>query len=218
MNYLFISIILFVQLIAGIDTINSKDKGWKLRKEEDGIKVFSRDREGSNLKEIKVTCSLNTTVSGLVHVLSTKEEFPKWIYACSESVVLQEVSPMETYHYQVTDAPWPVEDRDLIVHTKIAQNSTSGVVDIYGKGIVDYKPVNRNKVRVPNYEAHWIITPKNKNTMDIVYLIAVDPGGSLPAWVVNLGLSDGPLKTMKSLVSLLPKYQNVKVPYIKEFE
>mgnify|MGYP000244705578 CR=1 FL=1 len=218
MNYLFLSIFLLVQIIVGVDSLNSKEKGWKLRKEEDGIKVFSRDREGSNFKEIKITCTLKTTASGLVHALSIKEDFTKWIYACSESRLLKEISATETIHYQVTDAPWPVDDRDLIVHTKVVQNSDNGVIDIIGKGIYNYTPVNRNKVRVPKYEAHWIITPKNKNTMDIVYLIAVDPGGSLPAWVVNLGLSDGPLKTMKNLKSRLPQYQDVKIPYIKDIE
>jgi hypothetical protein len=218
MNYLFLSIFLLMQLLPSSTLLKDNAKGWKLSKNEEGISVYTKDRKGSNFKEIKVSCTLHSSAASLVHLLSIKEEYPAWIYACSEARMLNQVSPFETYHYQVTDAPWPVEDRDLIVRTTVSQDPVTKVIDIYGVGIADYIPENKNKIRVSQYTAHWIITPKGNNTLDIVYLIALDPAGNLPPWIVNLGVSEGPLRTMKNLKARLPMYKDAKVSFIEEVE
>lgn len=202
-------------LFFGIFIQSATDEDWKLKKEEDGINVYTRDRAGSNLKDIKVTCSYESSLSAFVYVLSQKEDYPEWIYSCSESKVLKVVSPLESYHYQVTDAPWPVDDRDLIIHQKIKQNS-NGTVEIFASGSPDYIPEKRKRVRVPDYKAHWKIVPEGKNLLSVEYYISLDPGGSIPDWIINMGVTEGPFKTMKNLKERLPLYQEKTVSFIQE--
>lgn len=202
-------------IISASFLITVSNLDWKLKKEKDGIKVYTRDRSGSNLKDIKVTCTYSSSLSAFIYVLSKKDEYPEWIYSCSESEVLKVISPLESYHYQVTDAPWPVDDRDLIIHQKITQHS-NGTVEIIASGKPDFIPEKRKRVRVPDYNAHWKISPEGKNLLSVEYTISLDPGGSIPDWIINLGVTEGPFNTMQNLKERLPQYQDKKVSYINE--
>ena len=42
-------------------------------------------------------------------------------------------------------------------------------------------------------------------TISIVYIFEVEPGGSLPAWVVNMFADKGPYETFKKLSDMLKR-------------
>src|SRR5580765_5071510 len=92
---------------------------WVLKKNENGIAVYTRYAEGSHLKEVRVVNVVESSLSGLVALLLDIKNYPNWIYACSEASVLKEINNHEQYQYQVTDVPWPVSDRDVASHIKI---------------------------------------------------------------------------------------------------
>lgn len=192
------------------------DSPWVLKKDKDGIKVFIRNKPGSSLKDIRVISTLESTMGGVVHMLTSKEDYKTWIYACSESYLVKEVGFLETYHYQVTAAPWPVEDRDLVLHTIVRQDEKTGIVDMVVKNATGVLPEYKGKVRVPYYDARWIIRPVENNMIEVDYTISLDPGGNIPVWVINMAISDGPLKTMQNFRTRLELYKDVRLPMILE--
>lgn len=194
------------------------EKAWSLKKEKDGIRVFVRNRKGSSLKDIRVTCTLKSTLGGIVHILTSKDEYQEWIYACSESYLIKDESDFESYHYQVTDAPWPVEDRDLVLHSVMKQDKESRHVEIIVKNVSDVLPDYSGKVRVPYYDAHWKIIPIGDDMVEVDYTISLDPGGNIPLWVINLAVSEGPLKTMQNFRNRLEMYKDRKLPLIQEVD
>jgi hypothetical protein len=58
-------------------------------------------------------------------------------------------------------------------------------------------------VRVPVSEAHWYIQVLGQKNIKIKHSILIDPGGSIPAWLMNLSLAEGPYQTFKSLREFL---------------
>ena len=42
----------------------------------------------------------------------------------------------------------------------------------------------------------------------------MNPGGSLPAWISNSGVTDGPVKTLTALIEILPDYSGVDVSFL----
>ncbi len=193
-----------------------QDSSWKLIKNEEGIKIYSRPAsDESALKELKVTTELNASLSAIVSVLAAKELFPKWVYGCSVSEIVKKTSDLEIYHYQVTDMPWPIEKRDVIIHTLISQDTATRVVKIACKGIPDYIPQNKDRIRIISFKAHWTLTPNAKGKVDLVYLMTVDPAGSLPVWIINMVAAEGPMKTIKNLRDFLPAYKEASLDYIK---
>jgi hypothetical protein len=52
--------------------------------------------------------------------------------------------------------------------------------------------------------------------VEVTYEVHADPGGNLPAWVINMFLVDTPFNDLKNLQkqALLPKYANRKFDFL----
>lgn len=191
-------------------------QNWILHKQVEGIEVYTRKQENSSLKQIKIVTTTKNSLSSIVAILRDKSAFPNWVYACKNSNYLQIISDTESVHYQYTSMPWPLSDRDAIIHTTIHQDSSSKVVTIKAKSLGNYIKAKDGVVRVHHLQALWTFTPDFVcKTVRIEYVLNINPGGELPAWVVNLGITDGPLKTIKKMKELLPKYEQIQLSYIK---
>ena len=72
--------------------------------------------------------------------------------------------------------------------------------------------------RVPLLKSTWTLIPLKEGKVDITYHLRVDPGGIIPAWLVNLTLTIGPYNTMLRLKKEVAedKYKNARFPYIYE--
>ena len=70
-------------------------------------------------------------------------------------------------------------------------------------GKPDFIAPREDFVRVPVSEAHWYIKVVDKNTIHIKHSILIDPGGAIPAWLMNLSLAEGPYETFKNLRNYL---------------
>ena len=68
--------------------------------------------------------------------------------------------------------------------------------------------------------AQWIIIPEKNGVLNAEYRLLVEPGGNIPAWLVNLAVVDGPFDTNLKMKEWLfkEKYQKAKVSFIKELE
>ncbi len=119
------------------------------------------------------------------------------------------------YHRQVTDMPWPIQTRDVIIHTVISQEAETKVVKVNCKGVPDYKPKDKDCISIMSFKANWKLTPKPNGRVDLEYIMSVDPAGSLPAWIVNLVAAEGPMKTIKNLRKFLLQYKEANLDYIK---
>jgi hypothetical protein len=73
-------------------------------------------------------------------------------------------------------------------------------------------------VRVPQLKAFWKFTPKPDGTVDAEYQINVNPGGNVPAWIVNMFAIDGPYQSITSMKKLLlqSKYRTAKFDFIED--
>ncbi|HMG68961.1 MAG TPA: hypothetical protein VK588_14790, partial [Chitinophagaceae bacterium] len=72
-------------------------------------------------------------------------------------------------------------------------------------GIPKYLPEKDGKVRVPRSSITWYVTMPTSTSVTIVYTFEADPGGSMPAWLVNMFADKGPYESFKKLSELLKK-------------
>ena len=79
-------------------------------------------------------------------------------------------------------------------------------------------PANVNHPNIKFVSAAEMVAPLNKNQQQIIYTVRFDPGGSLPAWLVNMFVTKGPLQTFQKLKEHVnsPQYRNASVDFIKE--
>lgn len=189
---------------------------WSLKNNKDGVKVYFK--RSSDIHEIKLVTSLQTTLSGLVALLSEVEHYPAWGYKVIESKLLKKVSDTEMYYYSKLDFPWPFNDRDLIMHTHLEQDPTTKRIVARSVAVPDYLPENKDVVRIKNAHTEWTILPGSGGWPYVEYYIYSDPGGNLPDWLVNMAIDVGPRETIKEIRGFLKqeKYQKAKLAHIKE--
>jgi hypothetical protein len=197
---LFTSII----LITGLSSAFCQGK-WELKRNENGIQVFTRTPLTGNIKELRFICELTTTKAQLIKTLQDIKHYNDWVYSTRKTTLLKIVNPRQLIYYSVSHLPWPIKDRDLIVQLTLIPDSITNRFEIQAKSLPDYLPKNPDFIRVPYSLALWKVIVVDDHTLKVDYTFSVNPGGSIPAWLVNTTLAIGPYNSFVSLRNELKK-------------
>jgi len=192
----------------------SAQRDWKLNTEKDGIKVYMAAVPDSKIKAVKVLAGFKATPAALVAVLMDVQHGTEWVYHTKSCRLVKQVSPSELYYYSEVSLPWPAQNRDFVAHLSVSENAKTHVVTIDGPAVPGFVAERDGIVRIGHSEGQWIITPHGNDQIDVQYTLQVDPGGSLPAWLVNTFAAEGPIQIFKKLKLQLqkPAYQNARLP------
>ena len=208
-------LITFLLCLIGTTVVAQSD--WHLKKDEEGIKVYTAETPNSNFKSIKVDCIINATVPQIIACLSDMSIQTEWVYNSKSAKLIKQIKENEFAFYSEVSVPWPGTNRDYIAHIVINQVSPT-VTTIDSHSDPTLVPEKDGLVRIKKSTAHWELTTINKGSVRIVYTLAFDPAGAAPAWLINLFVTKGPLETFKKLKEEVkkPAYQNAHFDYIKE--
>jgi hypothetical protein len=190
---------------------------WKLKTEKEGIKVYAGVVPDSKIKAVKAVGGYNATASELVALLMDIKTSPNWVYHVKSCKMISQVSPSELYYYLEISVPWPASNRDLAIHLKVSQNPDTKVITIDAPAVPGLVPVKKGIVRVNESIGKWTITPLGTDQISVEYVVHVNPGGSVPSWVVNLFATEGPFEIFKHIRLELQKdaYKNTVLSYLK---
>ena len=202
MKFIVIKIICLV-LCAGFVSSVAGQYNWKLSKDKDGIRIYQSAVNHSNYKSIKVECTLEGNYDKLMAVLNNVSGHKDWVYHSKTSYIIKQVNPYELYYYTEASLPWPMSNRDAVVHLKMDRDSLNRFLKITSIGVPDYIAEKSGKVRVPRSTVSWNVTMPTTKTISIIYIFEAEPGGSLPAWVANMFADKGPFETFKKLREIL---------------
>jgi hypothetical protein len=174
---------------------------WELKKDDGGIQVYTRRAAKGNIKELRVVCELDATKAQLIGTLENIGDYNSWVYSNKKSTILKMITPQNIIYYTQSHLPWPIKDRDLVVELNII--STQDVLNVQAKSLPDYLPKNGDYIRVPYSLAQWRVTQAPDNKLKVDYTFSVDPGGSIPSWIVNATLTIGPYNSFVKLKEIL---------------
>lgn len=175
---------------------------WNLVKENGGIKVYTADSESSPVNAVKVEATVKGTCQKLVSVLLAIEKQPQWVYATSQAYLIRKISENELLYYVETALPWPAKNRDAVIRMNIVEN-TVAKARITTVGEPDAIAGKSGKMRVSQFSGIWEAVAVDNKHIHIVYELNLNPGGSLPAGIVNIFVSKGPYETFANLSQLL---------------
>jgi hypothetical protein len=190
---------------------------WQLKKDQDGIKVYSRAADNSRFDELKVETTLTATLSSLAALILDIDNYHNWSFNTEKAYVLKRVGPGDLYFYTLIHSPWPASDRDLPVHLQISQDPGTKSMSVRNTCIPDLIPPKKNVVRIPLSIEQWTVTPLPDGRIRIEYRLRLDPGAGAPAWLINLFSVKGPFETFSHLRQQIqqPPYRDALVPFIK---
>jgi hypothetical protein len=168
------------------------------------MKVYTRLPEESKFKEVKMDFEVNASVDKIIEYISVASRFPEWVYSCKEAYSL-EMEGKDIY-YILFDMPWPIEDRDIVQQSITLKDSVSGIAEIYTQALDSDLPRKKRVVRVLENKIYWRLYPLRKNKTRILYYAIGNPGGKVPAWLMNMAVTVGPKHTIRQLIAQLDKY------------
>ena len=208
---LFLAVILSMQLLG-------QDGGWSLVNDENSVQAYVKESPDNPFKIVRVHTQCKTTFSALISLIKDADNHHNWIYANSLSQIKDKRGAFHWVYYGVSNAPWPVSDRDLVSKIELAQDTVSGVITIVSRGVPNYLPKKEGLVRVPKLYSKWTFTPMNNGDIDIEFFLIIDLGGNIPAWLVRDAISNGPFNTLVSLREEIQKpiYKEAHLKYITE--
>jgi hypothetical protein len=206
--------LLFIVLIAVLKIAPAfGQSGWQLKSEKEGVKIYTCEVTGSKVKALKVEAAFNATPAQLVALIMDVNKSPDWVYHVKSAALLKRVSPSELYYYSVVSLPWPLADRDFVAHLTVSQNPVTKVITIDGPAVAGLVPVKPGIIRVGDSRGKWVITLLGNNRINVEYSIHLDPGGGLPAWLVNMFATEGPMNIFRNIKTQLqkPAYKNTEL-------
>lgn len=212
-NFKIGQLLFFFVLLLSMD-VQAQKKNWELKSDKEGVKLYLN--ETPSLYEVKLVTSIKTKMSGLLHLFNEVERYPQWGYKVMESRLIERISDTEMIYYSRFDFPWPMSDRDVIMHSTLTQDPVTKVVTTVSTAEPWHVPRKKDVVRITEASTSWKLYPNDSGWLYVEYYIYSDPGGNLPDWLVNLAVDVGPLETVKAIRKILnePEYQRVKLAHI----
>ncbi|MCD6596449.1 MAG: START domain-containing protein, partial [Bacteroidales bacterium] len=171
---------------------------WKLRKEKDGIKVYTRNNSNSAIKEFKAITSINADIGQLVRIINDVENYPGWLANCESSRIYKKITETTRIDYMKTSVPWPLNDRDAVFEFIITKN-TEEHFEATMVSVPGAIPEKEDIVRIKKAKGKWIFKKSDKKMVDITYQFYGDPEGNIPAAIINLFIVSGPYKTLLNI-------------------
>lgn len=194
----------------------SDSQNWILKKNENGITVYTRTVAGSDLKEVRVVNRVKSSLSGMVAILLDSKNYSDWMVGCKEARILKVMSDHEFYNYQITDLPWPLSDRDVVADFKIEQDANTKIVSFTKTAMPLLIPENSGLVRVQYLHARYVLKPLSSDSVLVEMEMQLNPGGSIPAWLINANIVAAPYKSTEQMIKRLPVYQSASYSFIEE--
>ena len=203
---------LWVGLLCLLNNTLPAQQNWKLNINKDGITVFTSTPENSPFKAVKTIGNVQTSMSRIAMVLMDVSNTEDWVYGAKNPKLLKQFSPTDLIYYAEAALPWPMSNRDFIIRITMTQDPTTKIVTMTTENLPNYIPVKNGIVRIQRSYGLWKLTPVSPGVVKVEYTLQVDPGGFLPAWLVNLFASTGPYQSLKALRNevKLAKYQQAK--------
>jgi START domain len=172
---------------------------WALQKEKDGIKISSRKAAESQFNDIRVELDLPGNIDQLAEILLDIPRYTEWAYATKKSVLIKKLGPGKLIYYSEIEVPWPATNRYFYAQFEIKKDPVDRSLVLVSVNLPDYEPATKDLVKVPYSKGAWKVTTLSINTIHIDYILQLNPGGSLPAWVINLFTTRGPLETFENI-------------------
>ena len=178
-------------------------QSWTFIKEKDGVKLYSRQEAGKNLKIVKGVAEINETSEKVFALIEDVNHTEWWDKNLTQIKVLLYKKNKQAQYYLVYKMPWPFKDRDLSVNVSVTLNPVTGEYKIIAVPLTGVTPENKDRVRIKDYRQVWTVKPAGNNRTYIELQFYVEPTEILPNWLLNMILIDSPINSIKTVKQIM---------------
>ena len=189
-------------------SISQADDGWNLALSKNGIEVYTRKPDNLKMKEFRAEANIKAKPEKILEMILDAENYKNWMANVQDGRILKKEDENTYYIYSSVDMPWPFDDRYEISKTEVVSDSLPGTIFCNvtiekGDAGEAITKENEGMVRIVNGFGYWKLTDDGKGVTHVVYSFYADPGGNLPAGVVNMFVEKSPYKTLSNLKKIV---------------
>jgi hypothetical protein len=175
-----------------------------LKRDRGGIKVFTCKTDTSKFRSLMAEFVLeDTSLEELETFMWDVDNYVNWQYNMVEANLVKKLNDKEMIYRSVVDAPWPVDDRELLVQFSVNRQIANQLSFFIHSVSFDY-PIKDGLIRVPFSQASWHVEKLGAD-LQVKYTLNIDPGGYVPPVLVNMAMADGPYESFHNLKNLIEK-------------
>lgn len=196
--------LLFCSALAFSTQALSQEQPWEKVSESDGIEVWKREIPNSKIMAFKGRKIVDAPISKVTRVLADNdiESKKRWIDMVKDFKIVKEMTPFEGISYSSYDLPFPVADRDFILHGLRTMDNVKNEIrfELHSVEHPDYPESASIGVRAQLFSSTFVLVPKEEGfKTEVTVEIQTDPKGSIPTWLVNFINKNWPKNTLSRL-------------------
>ena len=177
---------------------------WRLRKEENGIKVYTREREESHLYMYKVKTKIGMEPRKVYEHVVDFGENVKYMELVDSMAYMDHRQDERYVNYMRFDLPWPVQNREMVMDMRVHMGPEK--IRLVSSNITMTGASGEDMIPVEDFYEEWVIeSAQGKDMTHITVHGWVNPGGAIPLWVVNLFSVRIPFRFISGIIKELKK-------------
>ncbi len=176
-------------------------EGWEKINHRHGVDVFAKKIPGSKLLAFRGETVIDAPVEKIYSVLvSTDPAFRlEWVDRLIDTANLEIDSDHEGTIYHLFDLPWPIADRDYVLHIKGYRDRETGRVYLVLRSVDHPNDPGTRGVRAITTFTGYELIPLSPEKTRVSVEVLTDPRGLIPSWLVNLVQKTWPSDTLHGL-------------------
>ena len=161
--------------------------GWTPAGTTRGVTLEFRDDPTLEVREVRATTELPFPAAIIFPLVCDFTNYGSLVSGVQETRRMSGTAPTD-YEMYMRYAPrfLVVSARDVVVHVQ-GQSTPNGSSACQWTDLKAREPERKGTVRMPLLRGSWTIEPLDAARARVVYQVAVNPGGRLPAWLVRRG-------------------------------
>ena len=182
---------------------NATGTPWTMEQDEGSIQIYTRDVTDSPFLEVKATALINAPIARVAAVMGDGEGCSEWRSMCKSSELLGSASDTERTVYMVLDLPWPISDRDMVIHSIIDIDIAAETVTVQLQSASEQHQ-GKDYVRAIT-NGQYQIKALGEDKVELTYIMHTDLGGDLSADLINPRVTASTYEDIKLLQTIAEK-------------
>jgi hypothetical protein len=174
---------------------------WKKALDKDGIVIHTRQVDGSPFHEFRAETKIPGTIQRFKKIFSNVIDYEDWMPDCKSAELIGTSKENEFTYYMQINAPFPVDNRYTMQHVQYDEKPGELMVSL--TNCENCQPPDTESVRIESAYGSWIVKQENEKEISIRFQYYADPGGDIPAWLVNSFIVKSPYQTLINLREVL---------------
>ena len=180
---------------------------WEKISESDGVVTSRKEVPDSPVVAFRGEALIEDSMARIAGVLEAVEREKEWMADVEETFNIEKASESDRWEYNRTNTPWPLQDRDFVIHTTVSFSRDPEPTLLIRMNSAENpkKPVVSGVVRGELIDSTFTLKYLGPKKTFFTCEIHADPKGAIPKWVVNLFQKSWPVDTISGLKRQLQK-------------